>query len=251
MNSEIYTATQGLVARQFQLDSIANNIANVNTTGYRETSPFFRAYNHALKQGPYNPLNSAANNQPVVTGVFMHSKQGGLKETGNPFDLAIQGEGYFKLQTPNGLRYSRNGHFTLSPVNETTGRLETRNGYPVLDSGGNPILLGLAAEDTYVNRGGTVIQDGAEQGSLALVTFADKTGFLPEEDTLLLMQDPVAQEIPAKGRIRGGYLETSNVNIAKQMIDMIIAQRAYESNIRTIRTIDTGMNQAVIQGLRP
>jgi flagellar basal body rod protein FlgG len=93
-----------------------------------------------------------------------------------------------------------------------------------------------------------VVQDGVQQNQIALVTFADKTGLIPEEDTLLFNQNPVAQEIAAGGEIRSGYLETSNVNIAKQMVDMVRAQRAYETNIRTIRTVDTNMNQQVIQG---
>ena len=251
MDSEIYTAAQGLIARQYQLDTVANNIANVSTTGFREMMPFFRSHNKALAEGPVNPLNGAANNQPVIAGIYAHSKQGPIKSTGEPLDLAINGEGYFKLNTAFGPRYTRNGHFTLKPLDRNTGILVTDRGYEVLDTFGNPIRLDLRAEDFHISREGRVIQDGVERGQIGLVTFDVKDGLVPEEDTLLAMQDPIAQEIPAGGEMRQGYLEASNVNIAKQMIDMIAAQRAYEAHTRTVKAIDMGMNQAVIQGFRP
>ncbi len=249
MRSEMYTATQGLIARQLQLDSISNNIANIATTGFRETSPFFRSFNRALNEGPLNPMNSAANNQPVAAGVYMHDRQGALKETDNPLDLAIDGDGFFKVQTPFGDRYTRNGHFTLQklPNSNTTAEIVTANGYKVLDTNGRPIQLDLQIKNTYINRDGVVIQDGNNLGQIALVDFADRTQLTAEEDTLLTNQDPLAQEIQGQGDIRGGYLETSNVNVAQEMIQMIEAQRAFELNTRAIRTIDTGMNQTVIQ----
>ena len=250
MRSEMYTATQGLIARQLQLDAVANNIANASTTGYRETSPFFRSFNAALEDdGPVNVLNNAANNQPVAAGVFMHDKQGGLKATDNPFDMAIVGDGFFKVDTPNGVRYTRNGHFKLNPINDETGRLITAEGWEVLGTNGNPIQVNLRPDSTYITHEGRVIQDGAELGQIAVVTFADKTTLMPEENTSIFNQDPNAPEIAAQNAmVRSGFLETSNVNIAKQMIDMITAHRAYEANARTIKTIDTGMNQTVING---
>ena len=247
MQSELYTAAQGLIARQFQLDNIANNIANSSTTGFREVSPFFRSYNKALEDGPTNPLNNAANNQPVIAGVFYHSKQGSIKETGNPLDLAIQGDGYFKVNTPFGQRYTRNGHFGL----DQNGTLVTQNGYQVLDRNGNNITLNRDYNELFITREGMVTQDGTEVGTVGLVTFADKTTLTPEEDTLLVNQDPTAVELPSRGQLVKGALENSNVNVAKQMVDLITAQRAYEMNIRTIKTIDGTMNEGVIRGFGP
>ena len=247
MKSEMYTAAQGLIARQHQLDVISNNIANANTTGFREVSPFFKTFNKALETGPANPLNNAANNQPVGTGIYAHSRQGPIKETGNPLDIAIQGDGYFKLNTPFGTRYTRNGNFTL----DNTGKLITANGYEVLDVDNTPITLNGMASDTLIKQDGRILQDRVEQGQIALISLDNKAGLVPEEDTLLANQDPTALEIPANGEMFPGSLEGSNVNIAKQMIEMIVAQRTYEANTRTIRSIDTGMNQAVIQGFAP
>lgn len=247
MNSEIYTAAQGLVSRQIQLDAISNNIANSSTNGFREVSPFFKAYNRALDNGPLNPMNNAANNQPVAAGVFFHSKQGPIKETGNPLDVAIEGEGYFKLNTPFGQRYTRNGHFTI----DVRGTLVTEQGYQVLDTQDRPITLGTNRTDVSVSSLGAVTQDGSQVGQLKLVTFANKNDLIPEEDNLLVMQNPTSGEIAADGRLSGGFIETSNVNLAKQMIDMINAQRAYELNVRSVRTIDTNFNEGVMRAFAP
>ncbi|MDJ0838168.1 MAG: flagellar basal-body rod protein FlgF [Acidobacteriota bacterium] len=248
MQPELYTAAQGLVARQFQLDNITNNIANANTTGFREVRGFFRSFNEALAEGPNNVLNNAANNQPVIAGVFFHSRQGAIRATGNPFDMAIEGNGFFRVETPNGQRYTRNGSFTIS----NQSQLVTRDGYPVVDANTNlPITLNTAAEDTYIKGDGTIIQDGVVQGRVKLVDFADKELMRPEADTLLVHENPNAVEIAADGEIHARHLETSNVNIAKQMVDMITMQRAYDANIRVIRTIDGNLNEQVIRGYGP
>ncbi len=251
MQSEMYTAAQGLIARQIQLDTVANNIANSSTTGFREVSPFFRAYNEALADGPRNPLNNAANNQPVIAGTYAHSKQGGMKATARELDFAIEGEGYFKLNTPDGPRYTRNGHFSLQPIDRFSGQLVNARGHQALDVNDRPITLDLNAAQLYVNARGDLIQDGVRKAQLAVKTFDVKDGLTPEEDTLIAMLDPAAQEQNAAGKVRAGYLETSNVNIAEQMLAMISAQRAYEMNARAIRNIDTGLNQGVIRAFSP
>jgi len=251
MRPEIYTAAQGMVARQLELDMVANNIANASTTGFREVSPFFRSFNEALLDGPRNPLNNAANNQPVAAGVFLHDQAGSVKHTGQPLDLALDGQGFFKVATPDGPRYTRNGHFTLAPLDRFTGKLVTDRGYDVLDVNGAPVTLDLNADDVVIDGSGVVSQDGVARGRLAIVDFDVDQGLTPEEDTLIAMLDPAAQEIPAQGRVRAGFLETSNVNIAQQMIRMIAAQRAYEMSARTLRNIDTGLNQAAIRAFAP
>lgn len=247
MKSEIYTAAQGLIARQIQLDNIGHNLANANTTGFREVSPFFRSYNLALEEGPANPMNNAANNQPVATGVYFHSKQGSVKQTGNPLDIAIAGDGFFKLNTPFGQRYTRNGHFGI----DANGTLQTSQGFQVLDSNDQPIVLDRNLTDIHITKVGDLVQNGNVVGRIKMVTFADNNQLTPEEDGLMAMQNPVAAEQAATGQMHAGALETSNVNVAKQMIDMITAHRAYDINIRTIRTIDSSMTEGVMRGFGP
>lgn len=247
MKSELYTAAQGLIARQAQLDNISHNIANASSDGFREVSPFFRSYNFALQEGPANPMNNAANNQPVVAGVFYHSLQGAIKETGNALDVAIEGDGFFKLNTPFGQRYTRNGHFGL----DASGTLVTAAGYQVMGTDNQPIVLDRDLSEVHISAEGSVVQGGTLRGRINLVSFADKSSLIPEEDLLLALQDPTAAEQPAAGRFLGQAVETSNVNIAKQMIDMITAQRAYDINVRTIRTIDSSMTEGVMRGFGP
>ena len=222
MKSELYTAAQGLIARQLELDTVTNNLANINTDGFRKTTPFFRTYNAALEEGPQNPLNGAANNQPVAGGVFIHSEQGALRQTGNDFDLAIEGDGYFKLNTPFGTRYTRNGQFTLKIAQDGaaagTAHLANKNGYEVLDVAGNRITLNPQGGEMVVDHDGRVYQDGTEVAQIAMVTFNDKAGLVPEENTLLSSLDPTIQEVPVtpgETRLFQRTLETSNVNVAR------------------------------------
>lgn len=246
MQPEIYTAAQGLVARQLQLDAISNNIANVNTTGFRETSPFFRAFNMSFENGPQNTLNYNVSLQPVASGVFMHSRQGPMKATGNELDMAIEGDGYFRLETPNGPRYSRAGNFSLN----TDGQLINQNGYTVMDTNNQAITLDVTKPVT-IGRDGQVVQDAGQIAQIKLVTFNDKENLVAEADTLLRHEavNPVEQQ--PEGLIKSGFLEGSNVNIAKQMVNMITMNRAYDANIRTIRAIDSSLNEQAIRGLGP
>lgn len=251
MQAELYTSAQGLVARQLELDAVANNIANVNTTGFRRTSPFFQTFNKALEDGPQNPLNAAANNQPVLAGTFTHSEQGPIRQTENPLDLAIEGEGFFKVdaQAIGGTRYTRAGAFQLNE----NGVIVNQNGYPLLDTQNRPITLNRNDGEVNITKDGEVYQNGALVSTIALVSFDNTEGLTPEADTLFAQLDPGAQEQlinTPRGSILQGALEGSNVNIAEEMINMIVAQRAYEANVRGIRTIDNNLNQGVLQTYR-
>ncbi len=255
MRSEMYTAAQGLIARQLELDAATNNLANVNTTGFRKTTPFFRTLNLAIEEGPRNPLNGATNNQPVAAGVFVHSDQGAIRQTGNNLDMAIQGEGFFKLNTPFGTRYSRNGQFTLRPVagDDNSATLITQAGYEVLGRDGNPITVNPKGRDLTIDKSGRIYQDQNEVGRIALVTFNDKAALVPEENNLIANLDPQGAEVAVEqpqGEINQRSLEMSNVNVAQEMMRMIEMQRAYEMNTRSIKTIDN-KNERAIQGLGP
>lgn len=257
MRSELYTAAQGLIARQLELDAASNNLANINTTGFRKTTPFFRTLNLAIEDGPRNPLNGAANNQPVAGGIFIHSEQGAIRQTGNNLDMAIQGEGFFKLNTPFGARYTRNGQFTIRPNagDPNKANLITQAGYEVLGRDGNPITLNPNASDLVIDKTGRVYQEQNEVGRIALVTFNDKAALVPEENNLLANLDPqaVGAEVPVEqpqGEINQRSLEMSNVNVAQEMMRLIEMQRAYEMNTRSIKTIDA-QNDRAIQSLGP
>ncbi|PIE03562.1 MAG: hypothetical protein CSA81_01460 [Acidobacteria bacterium] len=241
MNPEIYTATQGLVARQYQLDITAQNIANANTAGYRGTNSFFYAYNDAMNAGHQNVLNSMANNQPILTGTFISSETGPIKHTGGAYDLALEGPGFFKLKTPFGTRYTRRGHFRLN----AEGALTNEQGYYVLDNRNRRILLDETPLE--VSQDGFLYQNGIEKGQISVVELTNPENLVPEEDVLIASTDPNQVELPARARIARGFLESSNVNIAKEMVSLIRAQRAYEMNNDVIKTIDRDLNQKMIQ----
>jgi len=240
MIPEMYTSTQGLIARQYELDLIANNLANVNTSGYRGTKPFIHAFNDALDQDFLNPLNGMINHQSVLNGQFMSQKQGGLKHTTGALDVALEGSGFFKLETPFGTRYTRRGHFQQ----DDNGFLTTEQGYFVLDNRGQRITLD--AQRVEIGADGSISQGGTQKGQLAVVDLPNPENLIPEEDVLIASQDPNQAEQPSQARVAQGYLETSNVNVAKEMVAMIQAQRAFDMNNRVIKTINTDIMQKMI-----
>lgn len=241
MLAEMYTATQGMLARQHELDIIANNIANVNTSGFRGTNSFITAFNSALDAGLQNPLNGMVNDQSIFRGNYLSNQQGALKNTGGKFDLALEGSGFFKLETPFGTRYTRRGHFQM----DSTGALTTEQGYFALDTRGQRIYLGK--EKTDIASDGSIFQGETAKGTLAVVDLPNPENLVPEEDVLIASQDPNQAEIPSKARVSQGFLETSNVDVAKEMILMIEAQRSFEMNNKVIKTISTEIEQKMIQ----
>src|SRR5271156_749018 len=154
MNSGYYAAFTGLVARIQALDVLANNLANVNTTGFRAQHEFYRAVTAGLGQQPLTALNQAINNFGVAGGSTVDERQGSLASTGNNLDLAMSGPGYFSVQTPAGIRYTRNGSFHVTASGEIVNDSED----PVLGPGG-PIQL--PPGEIAISEDGTVSVAGA------------------------------------------------------------------------------------------
>ncbi|MCB2184843.1 MAG: flagellar hook-basal body protein [Deltaproteobacteria bacterium] len=213
-------ATYGCLVQMRNMDIISNNIANVNTPGFKgDRMVFDELLGRELKT---------------------NYDQGALNATGNPLDMAIVGDGFFQVQTPQGLRLTRNGSFHLS----SDGTIVTAEGYQVLSAGGAPINLNPLAGPVSVDDQGGVNQAGATVGSIGVVTVADPTTVMKEGANLYVGADgkaPLSQ--PAQGvSITGGHLETSNVQVVTEMVDMIDSFRAFESYqkaIQTMQNIDT------------
>lgn len=241
MNPELYTATQGLIARQLELDMTSHNLANVNTVGFRGSRPFFEVFNAALASGPQNPLNNAANNQPVMKGQTLSHQQGPLKQTGNPFDLALEGDGFFKLETPYGTRYTRNGSFRRDAL----GTLVHQSGYPVLDEGNQRITL--REGPIHVDAQGGIYQDDQLVAQTARVALTDPENLVPEEDVLLASANPNNPEVPANSTVHQGFLEQSNVNVLDQMVRLIEIQRGHELNAKVVQVMDREVMQRLLQ----
>ena len=168
MSSGYYAACAGLMARTDALDTIANNLANVSTPGFRATHNAFSSLLATANDSPLSALNQDANEYGVLSGTRLDTTQGALVPTGNDLDLAIEGTGYFQVKTAAGPVYTRGGNFRVSPQ----GQLITSAGDPVLGDGGPITIVG---EPVSISTDGTISTNGAISGRLKLVEFPPAT----------------------------------------------------------------------------
>jgi flagellar basal-body rod protein FlgF len=214
MDAAGYTALTRQSGLMREMQVVANNIANISTNGFRREGVMFEEYITGGQDGP--SLSMATGDARVID---LH--QAGMSQTGGAFDFAIQGEGFFQLQTPDGPRLTRAGSFTPSP----TGELVNNDGYRLLDSGGAPIILPAGAGAIAVSQDGTVSAAGAPLAQIGLWQPADPLTLQHQAGTLFSANGVV----PSEGaKIMQGYLEDSNVNPVLEIARMIEVQRAYE-----------------------
>ena len=246
------TAASGMVAQQLNLDNIANNLANASTAGFRKRRLQFQ---DLLYQNLVMPGAAATQQTTISTGLQiglgsrssaseMIQTQGDLNETDNPLDLAIQGQGFFQIQMPNGdFAYTRSGTFHL----DAQGQMVTADGNPLQPS----ITIPTTATTVTIGSDGTVSitqpgQTAAQQvGTIQLAMFANPGGlnsvgsnmFLPTTASGdAVLGTPGGNE--GLGSLQQGYQEQSNVNVVEEFVQMILAQRAYESNSKVAQAAD-------------
>ncbi len=250
MLGSLSTAATGMSAQQFMMDIIANNLANVNTTGYKQSRAEFASLAY---QDIFTAGTPTSQNTQSPTGLYRgHGVRtvatnrlftlGNIKHTGNPLDIAIGGDGFFQVQLQNGqIAYTRDGSFKL----DGQGRIVTSDGYIVVPN----IVIPSDATSIDIAPNGTVTVMGAngtptQVGSITLVKFLNPAGLNAIGDNLYTATSASGQPIQGVpnqdgfGALRQGYLEMSNVDIIQQMIGMINAQRAYEFDARVIQTSD-------------
>ena len=219
MDRGLYIAASGMLAEQIRQDQIANDLANASTPGYKGDRTAQRTFNDLLLSNSVSgevvgPQSTAVQVDRIETDFAPRP----ARDTGEPLDFAIVGEGFFAVQTANGTRYTRNGQFSLDPQ----GRLVTAQGDPVLDSGGRAIT----ASDGKV--------DPRRLGVFTL-TNPRKAG-----DSLLTGTAAGA----GAGTVRSGALESSGADAARSMVDMIASMRAFEAGQKVIQAIDDTLGQA-------
>jgi flagellar basal-body rod protein FlgG len=267
MMRALYTAATGMIAEQTNVDTIANNLANVNTTGYKTERTEFKSLLYQTIQtktttanGDEKPVGAQAGLGTRVAATASLYTQGSLTETGNPTDFAIDGDGFFAVRGYDGNTYfTRNGNFTWSQDGNGNTILATSEGYPVLDTTGNVIQVpdGVQSEALTFNKDGSigyVTADGTSvdmNQSVALYQFNNPSGLEKMEDSLLAQTDASgnamleqATDGLTKSNIYQKYMEGSNVSVADEMVNMIIAQRAYELNSKAITTADSMLETA-------
>ncbi len=224
-------AVVGMFRQEKRYDLIANNLGNVQTAGYKKDVPVFQK---VLSEALSSPMDD-----PVESVTVFH--QGDLQSTRNELDLAIEGEGFFKVKTPSGVRYTRNGNMRLNK----NGVLIQSNGYPVLGSGREITVQG---GQIYIGPEGEIWANGNNQGKIDLVTFRDVNSLKKEGQTLFKLETE-QEEIEAKGsRIHQGTLELSNVNALEEMVRMIEAMRTSESCHKAIQ-VEDDMNARAVNDL--
>ena len=242
MDSGYYAAMAGLVARTQALDTAAGNLANAQTPGYRAEREFFRS---ALL-GPDaldSQLGRTVNNFGLLGGDSLSMDQGALEATGNPLDLAIQGQGFFQIQTANGMRFTRDGSFQRS----ARGLLVTAKGEPVLSTAGQPIAI--PPGDVSVGNDGVVSVDGGAIATVGVFTFPAGVELKPEgADRYAAPQD--AQATPAQAAaIHQGALESANEDAVRGTLDLIVMQRQAEMMQKALTVFHTEFNKFASEDL--
>lgn len=216
--------------RRFQL--IAQNLSNVQTVGYKKDVPLFSTL--------FSQSMGASGDEGANLSLISF-QQGNIEKTGNGLDLAIEGDGFFKVMTPKGIRYTRAGHFKL----DREGRLTHANGFPVLGRGGE---IRLNGKEMVVEKDGRVTANGVEVGRLHLVTFDDLTRLKKEGNSLFALEGPAEEREAVAAAVLQGYLEQSNVNSVEEMVRLVDALRTYESCIKVIQSRDE-LNGKVVNEL--
>ena len=247
-------AASGMVAQQHRTEVVANNLANMNTTGYQRRRTEFNnlIYRHMIRSpkvgsraGETVPAGVHAGLGVKLGDVYRVQEQGALKQTGNTFDLAIQGEGYFQIQLPNGdIAYTRDGTFQLNEA----GQLVTHDGFPVQPG----IAVPANVIDITVNASGEVLvtQEGgatANVGTLLLAQFQNEGGLRAVGDNMFVATDASGAAAAATPGLNGagtvlqGFVESSNVNAIEEISALIRANRAYEMNSKVMKAADEMM----------
>lgn len=232
MSNTVYAALSKQAGLSKELNSVANNIANASTAGYRREGMLFSEYVRAL--GPQDRSISQAN----VGGHYFDATPGAVTQTGGMFDVAIDGEGYFLVDTPFGERLTRQGSFMLN----AEGELVTPAGHRVLGDSGSPIAIPPEATSITIAQDGSIAADGAPIGKLGLVT-VEPTALAREGANLLRAEEDYTQmESP---KLRQGFIEESNVNTVLEVSRLIEVQRAYEMGQQLLKDEDERISKTV------
>jgi flagellar basal-body rod protein FlgF/flagellar basal-body rod protein FlgG len=241
MDSGYYAACTALVARTQALDVVANNLANTSTSGYRAQHGLFQSVLASASQN-LSPLNEAINNYGVIDGNRLDLSQGSLEHTSNDLDFAIQGNGFFVVQSPTGRLFTRNGGFQVSPQ----GQLITSDGFAVMGANGPIRVMGGPVS---VSEDGTISVNGAVAGKLSVVEFGAGTQLEAVGNSYY--SAPARSDVPSTGsRVQQGMLEHSNVNPIASTVDLISVQRHAEMAQRALSVFDSEFNRTAMELLR-
>lgn len=260
LSKGIYTALSGAIAQGQRLDTIANNLANVNTPGFKRDAQLFKEYLTSYEKEPgtitvpripasiesFYDMQGGDKAYVDAQGTFTDFSQGSLKKTGNPLDVAIEGGAFFEVLTPQGVRLTRVGSFNV----DADGRLVTKNGLPVLRDGGasqDPATreIRLKSANVAIASNGEIFDGQQSVGRLSLMNVGNKDALQKTGHSLYTLKDTLDPQlaIASDAKIHQGFLEGSNVNTVREMTDMITATRVFESTQKGIQAYDQMMGK--------
>lgn len=258
----VYTALSGAVAQSLKMDTIANNIANVSTPGFKRDQQVFQEYlTEREKEGsvvnipriPASPesfYDQQGKDKSFVdlAGTFTDFSAGSVKATGNPLDVALEGDGFFEIATPNGVQFTRNGSFKL----DGNGRLVTGEGFPVLmeAEGGTDIEARFITSESgqiRIEGNGDVLEGDQLIGRIAVSNLTDKNALNKVGAQRYSFKPNFQPEVTpvANQKMLPGFVEASNVNIVREMTDMIATTRVFESTQKAISAYDSMADKLV------
>lgn len=253
----IYTALSGSLAQNLKIDTIANNIANVNTTGFKRDQQTFSEYLTAAEKEPeviqvprvpasvesFYDINGGDKGFVDSSGTYTNFEQGSLKFTGGKLDVAIDGKGFFEVMTPAGVQLTRAGNFTV----DSNGQLVTKDGHAVLLEGANNMapeqrtVRFSGQSQPYIADSGEVFDGENKIGKISLINVLNPDSLQKTGNNYYGFKSNMAQQLEnvAFPVLKQGFLETSNVNIVNEMTDMIQAQRVFEGTQKAIHAYDS------------
>ena len=223
MDNTKYIALSRQMALWKQMDVVSNNMANMNTTGYKQDDTVFSSF---MVQ---TPEAEGFGKVPVYFtqdfGLFKDFAEGAIVDTGNPLDLSVRGDAFFAIETPQGERYTKKGNFTL----DANGQMVTSEGYAVLSENNEPFFFAPGEREISIAENGDVTTENGLVGRIKLVKFADNQKLLKVADTMFENTEAANMQVgAADAQIKQGTLEKSNVNSINEMTKLINLQRSYE-----------------------
>lgn len=253
----VYTALSGAIAQSERLDTIANNIANVNTPAFKKDQQIFQEYLTANEKPPsviqvprvpssiesFYDMQGGDKSFVDAAGTYTNFSQGSLRGTGNPLDVAIDGSGFFEIATPNGVRFSRLGSFKL----DGNGQLVTKDGHPVLKAapeGTDPASRVFKVSGQFpvtITDSGEVFEGENSLGKISLIDVPKKDSLNKVGGSLYEFKSNARPEVVniANPSFKQGFIESSNVNVVQEMTDMITTTRVFESTQKAIHAYDS------------
>lgn len=245
MLRSLYIASTGMLVQRKKMDVMTNNITNIETSGYKKDMLLSRSFKDMMIERLNDPniVNISKTVGPLNTGIHVDEvvtsfRQGAMEDTGRLSDIALQGEGFFVISTPDGERYTRDGAFAVS----SNGYLVNSDGHYVSGKNGS-IYVGQG--EFSINESGDVVVDNTVVNKLRVVTFADLNGLRKTGNNLYMNFNNQPEIALQDTVVRQGSLENSNVDMAQEMVNMMTVSRAYETNQRIVKMLDESLGKSV------